>query len=254
MKNQIQKNFDKASNTYDSVADTQLEIANDLIKFLLEKTNTFDFNKILDIGTGTGFIPAILFTHNSGAHYYLNDISEKMLATASQKLQHLKYSLLLGDIENSPQFLKEHYDLIVSNMSFQWMNNMRALIKNILNSSSVTAFTTLGNNTFNEISELYDSHDLLSPVKKYVDYSEFQILVKEETKNYHNTEVYFQEKEYYFSLENFSHYTNYIRDLGANINFNPNSSFNLRKLHRSSQSIKLNYHVFSAIIIKKHKS
>lgn len=259
-KQKIISNFNNASATYDSVAKVQYTVAKDLVDFATQIINVKNFQTILDIGTGTGFIPELLYNFNTQAHYYLNDISNQMLMEADKKLDYLNHSLLLGDIENN--FCNQKYDLVISNMAFQWMEDLQKLLNNILKHSDIIAFSTLGNKTFAQIDEIYKKHQLSSPIKSYYNLATLKKLLRENLEVFHpekEFEIFYQEKEYFTELENFSTYSEYTKKLGININLNTynNQSYTSnylsqrRALYNDQEPINLNYHILFTLIIKK---
>ncbi len=284
----IINNFNNASKTYDDVAYIQKDIANDLIKFL---TNTLqdqeefrgkNMNNILDIGTGTGFLPEVLLSANyltpiydiSGSkikrNFTLNDISEKMLLQAKRRFSsefyndHANFRYILGDIENCDT-LKEitkinkyhSYDLIISSLAFQWINNLEELLKKLLKKTGILAFTTLSKGTFKTIAYLYKKNGFKSPTNNYPSFKELEkmiISVDRFIANYHiraredSLSYSIMEKQYFINFENFYEYKKYITKLGAGVNFNPNNNEQQSQKITYNQPIQLNYNVFFCII------
>ncbi len=85
-KNLIQKNFSRASSSYDNVAFIQRKCAAKLVSDLKKCFPNFYPCSILDLGTGTGYIPEILFDSFPKSRFVLNDISPYMLAQVRKKL------------------------------------------------------------------------------------------------------------------------------------------------------------------------
>jgi malonyl-CoA O-methyltransferase len=254
MKDKIKKNFDNASKTYDSVATVQKHVARDLIDFLNQNTNIKNFNNILDIGAGTGFVTEILHNYNQNAKYSLNDISEEMLRVSHKKLGHVDHKIIFGDIEDSEEAFQENYDLIVSNMSFQWINDLEKLLKKLTKHSKTIAFTTLGSKTFQEINNLYLKFNLKSPIKKYFTFTEMQNFIKNIFTHSKEYDISYKVNQYTIFCKNFFEYSKYIRNLGAGINFNCENSQEKHKikfLYESQEQIDLNYEIFFIIINKK---
>lgn len=255
MKNMIIHNFDRASQTYDEVATVQFKAAEDLVQLLLSKCNVSSFKNILDIGVGTGFLPQILSKYNLNGHYYLNDIAEQMLLIASKKLNHLTYSLLLGDIETNNEFFERNYDLIISNMSLQWIENLKRLLKIMIKNSNSIAFTTLGSKTFSAVRELYVQEQLISPTKTYQSMDELKYFIQLILKNYFPNDIFdciFEQKEYFLQMKSFADYSDYTKKLGININFNVNkTSSGARKIINHKERFTLNYHILFVIILRK---
>jgi ubiquinone/menaquinone biosynthesis C-methylase UbiE len=277
----IINNFNNASKTYDDVAHVQKDVANDLIKFL---TNTLqdqeefrgkNMNNILDIGTGTGFLPEILLGtiydingNKMKRNLTLNDISKQMLTQAEKKLSsefyndHANFRYVLGDIENYDT-LKEitkinkyhSYDLIISSLALQWINNLEELLKKLLKKTGILAFTTLSKGTFKTIAYLYKKNGFKSPTNNYPSFKELEkmiISINRSFKNYSfgKKEISYSimKKQYFINFENFYEYKKYITKLGVGINFNPNNNEQQSQKITYNQPIRLNYNVFFCII------
>ena len=65
LKRKIKHRFNGASNSYDKVACVQKQSAELLVQKLQEFDKLFYPQTILDLGTGTGYIPEILLPHLS---------------------------------------------------------------------------------------------------------------------------------------------------------------------------------------------
>ena len=151
-KHLIQKRFNAASRTYDSVATIQNNCAERLTNLLTEKWPDFQPATILDLGTGTGYMPALLQTRFPNCQFTLNDMSPEMLAYAQEKLgSSAQIQCQLGDIE-STNFA--YHDLTVSNLALQWMNNLETTLNKFYLNSDRLAFTCLLKGTFQEWAQL----------------------------------------------------------------------------------------------------
>lgn len=119
--NKIQNSFNKASKSYDSVAHIQREAREFLIHQLLT-IETFNPKTILDLGTGTGYVPELLLNHYPKSTYVLNDISNKMLEICKVKFSnHSNIAYLHGDMNH---LNINAFDLVISNFAFQWVDNL----------------------------------------------------------------------------------------------------------------------------------
>jgi ubiquinone/menaquinone biosynthesis C-methylase UbiE len=219
-----------------------------LIDLLYKNINNKIFHRILDIGTGTGFTSEILLSKNKNSNFVLNDIAEKMLLQSQTKFHHQNnFQYIPGDIENQNTqnnlFSDHHYDLIVSSLSLQWVNNLEMLLKKILDRTKILAFTTLYKDTFQEITNNFKKNNLSPPTN---DYPSFEDLSKMASTLSHEKKISIMKKQYFIKFKNFYEYKKYIIKLGAGINFNKNSNHNLN--YDSNCPINLNYNVFFCII------
>lgn len=142
------RNFSRYAYLYDRYADTQKIAA---LKLLAEiKENSF--NKILEIGCGTGNYTLLLREKFKSAALKVIDISEKMMEVALGKLKNAGIKFIIADAETIK--LDEKFDLITSNACFQWFNNLtNALLKykGLLNKGGIISFSVFGPLTFREL-------------------------------------------------------------------------------------------------------
>ena len=85
LKTKIKNHFNRAGNSYDKVACVQKQSAGLLVKKLQSFDSSSYPQTILDLGTGTGYIPEILLPHYQNSLYTLNDIAPKMIEIVENK-------------------------------------------------------------------------------------------------------------------------------------------------------------------------
>jgi malonyl-CoA O-methyltransferase len=130
---QIQTCFNKASKSYDDVACVQRDAAEFLVDKLLEYQD-FIPRTVLDVGTGTGYIPELLLEKFPKASFYLNDIALEMLEVCKAKFaktQNIYY--LPGDMLGLNADL---YDCVISNLALQWSTDLQYAISFLHSKSS----------------------------------------------------------------------------------------------------------------------
>ncbi len=130
--------FNAHVETYDKYAVVQKKACDVLISRMLAKLDLKNINSVLDIGCGTAYLASLIQNNNSNCKIYLNDLSLNMLEFASNKLSK-NCEILHGDFLNMSF---EEVDLIVSNFSFQWIQNIDFALKKVTNLSK-KAFITL---------------------------------------------------------------------------------------------------------------
>ena len=149
MKNQkaVIDNFSKYAECYDKYSDVQ----NLCAKHLIKKAKK-EFNKILDIGCGTGNYTNLLRERYPSAAIRAIDISKEMIGVAERKLERKGVEFITKDAEKIN--LKEQFDLISSNATFQWFTNTESTLKSykkLLKEKGVILFSTFGPRTFYEL-------------------------------------------------------------------------------------------------------
>lgn len=152
----LKRNFSKKANLYDSYANVQREMARTLI-------SSVDFNrlasrsKVLEIGSGTGYMTKLIDSSLKGdCSIDAVDIAEGMVRKAKSVMGE-RVNFLCDDIE-SMEFL-DTYDLIISNATFQWLNDLEATSSKLLSAiraGGSLVFSTFGERTFEELHSSYE--------------------------------------------------------------------------------------------------
>jgi len=165
MKMLIKRSFSRFSMKYEKEAILQKEAGKYLIQF--SEVNKKNFNKILDLGCGTGFLGEFLNKKLVGI-----DISKDMLKIAKEK----NYFVLQGDIENLP-LKNKSFDFILSNFSLHWLNLEMALKESsrVLKDNGYISFNIPIENSLQAIEDILgekyfyfkSEKDILHLVKKY---------------------------------------------------------------------------------------
>ncbi|OHD06670.1 MAG: malonyl-[acyl-carrier protein] O-methyltransferase BioC [Spirochaetes bacterium GWC1_27_15] len=197
----IRQNFSKHSTDYDTNAKVQKEMANELIDLI---KNQGVFKKIFEIGCGTGFFSKLLLDL-APETIILNDISPKMLElTKNELIDHQNIQFIESNFENYQ--LKNKFDLITGNATFQWFKNIFPTFTKIFNSlekSGVLAFSTFIDGTFFELDKAFKQTylDERLPYKKHTlsFYSEDEIKECLERIGFKIIDSYTKDYVFYFS-------------------------------------------------------
>lgn len=154
-KDRVHTSFLKSLYSYNQHATVQTEMAEELV-YALRTLKKMRCETVLEIGCGTGMFTERLLKSFQIEHLYVNDLVPEYAPVIAEIVkQHSQGSLtfLGGDIETLPN-LPESLDLIVSNATFQWLEDMRGFVlkmKNLLNPGGVLAFSTFGPENLREI-------------------------------------------------------------------------------------------------------
>lgn len=123
-KNLSKSAFNVQANTYD--VDKNGKHARGQYKYVLNELQQLDFQKILDVGCGTGEILKSITERYSFAQLYGLDISEEMLKQANDKLKGTA-TLILGNAENITHETNS-FDLLLCTDSFHHYPNPQQAI------------------------------------------------------------------------------------------------------------------------------
>lgn len=172
--NAIYNSFEKGAEEYEKYSCFQKDSALTLFQILQE--HIAPPQTVLDIGCGTGYMSQIIVSEYPKIQLTINDISEKMLCLARRKLVHNNVSILQGNAETLR--LLQPFNLIVSNMCFQWFQNLFSTLQKLLNHTNILAFSTLLDGTFHEWSTLCRKNDVTPCAQKFLSYEALYSLLR----------------------------------------------------------------------------
>ena len=165
----VKKRFSKSLKTYEENAIIQKIMAKKLIKLLALK----EYNSIFEIGCATGILTKEIKKNLTFKEYSANDIVEK----SQEYINKIIYpnTFLAGDIEEIK--LNKKYNLILSNASLQWCNDIEKVLEKLINSleeKGTLAISIFGDNNLKEIKDVfhienntYSSAKLRKSLEKY---------------------------------------------------------------------------------------
>ncbi len=161
MTEKIKSSFNKAAPSYNKFDFIQKIIG---IKLISQLPNKF-FNRVIDLGCGTGWTTRTLVEQIQFHHCEAIDIAELMIVEA--KKLHLK-----GKIQfNTGSFdhlLEDNYDLIFSNLALHWSTDFTATLASIytaLKTGGCFAFSIPLPGTFNELHRNFSVRNFISSRK-----------------------------------------------------------------------------------------
>ncbi|AXI24640.1 Malonyl-CoA O-methyltransferase BioC [Cardinium endosymbiont of Sogatella furcifera] len=240
----IKSNFDRASSSYDSVASIQKKCAIELVNYLKKYAATFYPDSILDLGTGTGYIPKILSCYFPESQFTINDLSPNMLAQAKKKLENKKVEFILGDMEIQ-NF--DFHDLVISNLALQWVNDHNKVIKKFYEHSRIFAFSSLLDGTFSEWSKIFIESSLPTPTHQYPSRQALEDYLLSLTPS----KCFFNSQEFHLAFSNSSSFIKYLNNLGANYSNQQILVSDLKKIIKTyTDKINITYKVFFGILSK----
>lgn len=158
----IKRNFSKCAKFYDKYSNIQNLGALKLISNIRKNS----FTNILEIGCGTGNYTKLLTQKFPKAEIKAIDISPDMIQVAKTKLVNENVKFIIQDAEeitsvrkglifsNPLNIYREKFDLITSNSTFQWFENLyQTLLKynQLLTPNGLVLFSTFGPHTLFEL-------------------------------------------------------------------------------------------------------
>ncbi|PCJ01060.1 MAG: biotin biosynthesis protein [Alphaproteobacteria bacterium] len=147
-KNNVVRSFDRKSAAYDQNCSVQQSIA---LRLAADLPVSDEVTDILEIGCGTGNLTQHLFRQYEGCNLRITDVSPAMVERAKAKFSGKEACWSVMDGENSDN--TDTYDLIVSNMAFQWFEDIGAAVERLssmLKPNGSLFYTMPGNKSFCE--------------------------------------------------------------------------------------------------------
>jgi malonyl-CoA O-methyltransferase len=179
----VERNFSKAALSYERAALVQRLAAAELLEFFYGNIpHGFVPSRILELGCGTGFITDQILSAYPNAEFLAADISDDMLRICRNKI-FLKNSppknsrIEFEILDFNTDFNFGEFDLIISGLSFQWADDIQALIgrtySNLVD-GGLLCFSTLGKGSFRELRKKFSSAGEKYPIPEYPDICEFR--------------------------------------------------------------------------------
>ena len=150
-KNLIKKRFEKGLTTYNENAVVQKIMAKNLVELMGGRK----YKNILELGCGTGILTKEVIKSFGFENYVAVDLvdgCEDYIKKISSKIE-----FIAEDIEKFST--NEKFDLIISNASFQWLDNLPALVekvRKILDENGAFLFTLFGKENYSEMNNFIE--------------------------------------------------------------------------------------------------
>ncbi len=222
----VRDNFSKRTDSYSSAAKCQSDMAQDLIASTLPFLRA-NPQQIVDMGVGTGFLSAELHQRYPLAQIVGVDLSPAMIATA-EKNPLISNRQFKGVVANVLDYsLPQNTDLCISGFTFQWIENLDALLGRIreqLSQQGVLAFSTLCQGTFPTLHNVFSSLGFPYPGPHLRSYQDVASMVS----TYFNIHVA-KEVSYSVVFENANQFLRHIQQTGA---INPHKTLSVSTMRK----------------------
>jgi malonyl-CoA O-methyltransferase len=169
-KSRARRAFERCADQYDEVAVLQREIGNRMLERL--ELVRLAPRAVLDLGCGTGLASAALLHRYPKAQIIALDFAHPMLLRARRRGTWLRRPhCLCADAERLP-LADGSLDLIYSNATLQWCNDLEATFREllrVLTPGGLLMFTTFGPDTLKELRTAWSQADDHNHVSAFPD-------------------------------------------------------------------------------------
>lgn len=199
-KRNIQRSFGEASTQYDDFALLQRMIGDTLMQRYA--TDISQHVRVLDIGSGTGYLTNKLASTYRSNELIALDIAPNMLKTAIKATAQYPLSFICADAEALP-LADNTINAIFSNLAFQWSTDLTTLFSECyraLDAGGVMAFSSFGPKTLLELNQAWMAADDHVHVNNFIDAREIQQQLNRA--GFKETDVVYEELIFYYPTVN----------------------------------------------------
>lgn len=238
-KTAIINNFNKAAITYEQHAHVQKQAAYQL----LSNIENIHPKLILELGCGTGFLTKLIKEKFSSSNYIISDIADNMLKLCKSNNYSSKSLFCIADGESLP--ISNQLDLIISNLTFQWFQNLQSSLAFLSKHTEVLAFSTLTKNTFREWKQKHQELNIQYHILDMISLEELNNLCKK----YCKSEYHIQTQTINLHFNNASDFIKNLRYTGAITSTNHYVPSCLKKLIKVfAKGININYDIAYCVL------
>jgi malonyl-CoA O-methyltransferase len=157
----VRERFCRTLRSYGSNAVVQKAMTRELMDMICLDEQNCTFERVLEVGSGSGLLMAELLSRCSVKDYYANDLVDESLSCLCKVIDRFaveNFHFLAGDIENQDE-LPSNLDLVLSNATLQWLDDLDDFFRNMydhLRPGGILAFSTFGTANMREIASIED--------------------------------------------------------------------------------------------------
>lgn len=241
-KQKVSDSFDKGCEDYDSNSKLQKDILNELLNLLVEELeDKKNLKTLLELGSGTGESVRLFLKKFSLKEIHLIDISRKMIEKSKKKIDHKCVSFEQKDFDTFENF--KDFDLIFSNMSIHWSNDVLKLFSRIVRSMKKNAFLIISFPNSKSFQNLPSYQRNL--INKFPDTEDFIKILDTEKISFKSKEIYHNQK-----FVNFFEFLKNLKIIGANISNKKQQVSEIFGLRKEKKKVTISFNI-SYIFLKK---
>lgn len=241
--NKVETNFSNA-NQYTQKSSIQNKVRQLLLAETLKYSKLLNYNhihKILNLGVRDLSEPLELNKAFNPNKIDIGDIAPPQNFNSIKNLNTYKLNF-----DKDLDIVANDYDLIFSNMSFQWSQDFKSLIENIaskLNNRSILAFSTILDDNF------YELKDILRINSMHNKSSILEFIKKANLNCLYDNSFYINQ-----NFNSFKEVINHLKSTGVNTYTGNKASHNykrIKQLYSDKNQFSLSYHIGLFICFKE---
>jgi malonyl-CoA O-methyltransferase len=157
----VRERFCRTLRSYGGNAVVQKTMAVELAEMICREEPSCRFNRVLEVGSGSGAFMAELLSRCTVKSYYANDLVEESnlcVLKVRDRFPLDEFHFLAGDIECRDE-LPSALDLVASNATLQWLDDLDDFFRTMsdhLNPEGILAFSTFSTSNMQEITSIED--------------------------------------------------------------------------------------------------
>ena len=166
----IIEEFSRFANLYDRYNTIQSRVA----KRLTSKVDNKDYNRVLDIGCGSGLIYKNIIKNIKFKEFIALDFSKEMLDIHPTSKNVKKIYFDFNNREDFNTLKKDSYDFVISSSALQWSRDLDMTLREISRLSNLFYFSIFTSGTFRTLhkiagikSPIYDKEYIEDVVNRY---------------------------------------------------------------------------------------
>ncbi|ABB24909.1 malonyl-ACP O-methyltransferase BioC [Pelodictyon luteolum] len=155
----VRERFRRTLGSYAGEAAVQRAMAQELVSMAARHASGIHFERVLEVGSGSGMLTELMLEAFSIERYTANDLveeSRECLQGIMDRHPEVVFNFLGGDVESLP-FLPERRDLVVSNATLQWLDDLETFLGRIADSMApggLFLFTSFSSSNMQEIAAI----------------------------------------------------------------------------------------------------
>jgi len=186
----VRERFSRTLHSYGSNAPVQNAMAVELARLICREEPTCRFERVLEVGAGTGALTAELLKRCRISLYVANDLVGESLRYISREIEPWQpeaFRFLEGDVETLTE-LPDRLDLVLSNAALQWLSDLEGFFRRVsalLKPGGLFAFTTFSARNMEELSSIQKvglAYPTALDIERFASGSFTPLLIREDRK------------------------------------------------------------------------